>query len=133
MSETLVCGTCGIEYSVPTHWLKERKETRTDFFCPNGHCRVFVESTADRLLREKNEMERRLQAQLNDSNHARLVAEKERDAERRKRRTIEARVSKGVCPCCNRTFQDLQRHMATKHKDYALPPGVPKQIEGTVQ
>lgn len=25
----------------------------------------------------------------------------------------------GVCPCCNRTFSDLQRHMASKHKGFA--------------
>lgn len=31
---------------------------------------------------------------------------------------IKRRVSAGVCPCCNRTFQCLARHMATKHPDY---------------
>lgn len=25
----------------------------------------------------------------------------------------------GVCPCCNRTFQQLARHMKSKHPDYA--------------
>ena len=23
----------------------------------------------------------------------------------------------GTCPCCNRTFTNLARHMASKHKD----------------
>jgi hypothetical protein len=27
-------------------------------------------------------------------------------------------VANGVCPCCNRTFQNLARHMAGKHPDY---------------
>ena len=27
-------------------------------------------------------------------------------------------VSGGACPCCNRSFENLARHMATKHKDY---------------
>ena len=29
------------------------------------------------------------------------------------------RIAGGACPCCNRTFQNLARHMATKHSDYA--------------
>lgn len=29
------------------------------------------------------------------------------------------RVGNGVCPCCNRTFQQLARHMEAKHPEYA--------------
>lgn len=28
------------------------------------------------------------------------------------------RISKGVCPCCNRQFKDLERHMTGQHPDY---------------
>ena len=28
------------------------------------------------------------------------------------------RIKVGVCPCCNRTFQDLAKHMASQHKDF---------------
>jgi hypothetical protein len=29
-----------------------------------------------------------------------------------------------VCPCCNRSFQNLRRHMATKHPEFNAPgPG----------
>ncbi|HYC31767.1 MAG TPA: hypothetical protein VEB59_05720, partial [Gemmatimonadales bacterium] len=28
---------------------------------------------------------------------------------------IKRRVAGGVCPCCNRTFSDLARHMSGKH------------------
>ncbi|HEX9950777.1 MAG TPA: hypothetical protein VGB53_03340 [Rubricoccaceae bacterium] len=43
------------------------------------------------------------------------------EAERQKRRAAaqkgahtrtKKRIAAGVCPCCNRTFQDLARHMA---------------------
>lgn len=27
-------------------------------------------------------------------------------------------MKKISCPCCNRTFQNLQRHMTSKHPDY---------------
>jgi hypothetical protein len=42
-----------------------------------------------------------------------------RRAEKAAKTRIKNRIAKGVCPCCNRTFQDLQRHMTTKHPDYA--------------
>ncbi len=79
------------------------------------------------------ESERRLQAQLNNANHLRLVAEKALKSEITKRRKIEKRVANGVCSCCNRQFSDLHAHMKTKHKDYALPPAEQKQIPAAVQ
>jgi hypothetical protein len=30
---------------------------------------------------------------------------------------VKKRVQNGVCPKCNRTFQNLQRHMASQHGD----------------
>lgn len=32
------------------------------------------------------------------------------------------RIANGVCPCCDRSFTNLQRHMASKHPDYAHAP-----------
>jgi hypothetical protein len=31
---------------------------------------------------------------------------------------LRTRAKAGLCPCCNRSFQDLHRHMATKHPDF---------------
>ena len=33
---------------------------------------------------------------------------------------MKKRVGNGVCPCCNRQFVNLQRHMATQHPGYAV-------------
>lgn len=57
-------------------------------------------------------------------------AQAERDqrlAAERELKKIQTRVKGGVCPCCNRSFVQLTRHMKTKHPDYepisgALPP-----------
>ena len=32
------------------------------------------------------------------------------------------RIHKGVCPCCNRSFTNLKRHMETKHPEHPSPP-----------
>ncbi|WP_165394478.1 helix-turn-helix domain-containing protein [Pseudoxanthomonas winnipegensis] len=31
------------------------------------------------------------------------------------------RVMNGVCPCCNRTFENLRRHMHDKHPEFGQP------------
>lgn len=33
------------------------------------------------------------------------------------------RVKNGVCPCCNRSFQNLKRHMNTKHPNWSENEG----------
>lgn len=131
--EMMECGKCGCLFCVNQHFVDERRMDGGTWYCPNGHPRVFKESFLDRANREHREREQRLQAQINEERHARLVAERAAEKERRARRKVEKRVAAGVCPCCNRTFEDLQRHMKTKHKDYAALPKPAKQIESTVQ
>ena len=31
---------------------------------------------------------------------------------------LKKRASAGVCPCCNRSFQNLRRHMGNKHPEF---------------
>ena len=128
---TEICCSCGIEFGMPDYYAKKRREDRGYFYCPNGHSQHYMVSTADTLRREKEESERKLQAQLNEANHAKLVAEKERDKAIKDKRKVERRIAHGVCPCCNRTFADIANHMLTEHKDFRLPEGKrPKLIQG---
>lgn len=131
--ENVTCCSCGILFAVPTDWIDARRADKASFYCPNGHSLSYQVSTLEKVKQEKERVEREMQSKLNEANHALLVVQKECESERRKRRKIEARISKGVCPCCNRTFSNIQQHMSTKHKEYALPPGQAKQIQGTVQ
>jgi hypothetical protein len=41
---------------------------------------------------------------------------------------VQKRVGNGVCPCCNRTFEDLARHMKVKHREYSLAAAPPAQL-----
>lgn len=45
----------------------------------------------------------------------RQAAENERDR-------LKLRSKNGCCPCCKRNFQNLQRHMRTKHPEFAVTP-----------
>lgn len=114
--ETHVCGGCGITYAVPEEWMATKRREAGEIHCPNGCNRVFRESDADRLRKQLECKERELRAAKCDTlreQSLREAAEKLKAAAERKLK----RVQKGVCPCCNRTFINLQRHMATKHPD----------------
>lgn len=109
------CPTCGCVYYARTLWLKERREKGTLGYCPNGHPWSYKESQADQLRRERDLLNQRL-AEKDDE-----IARQRRElsAARGQIAKIKNRVGQGVCPCCNRTFANLHRHMHSKHPDYA--------------
>ena len=114
--ETKTCPVCGIIYAAPSAFFKARHENKNvgssnGWHCPNGHYLVFKESLADKIARERDMLKRQL-AQKDDE-IAGWKREKEK-AEKETRR-VKKRATAGVCQCCNRTFSNVARHMATKH------------------
>ena len=107
------CGACGIVFYVPERWRSERERTGEGFHCPNGHARVYRETTADTLRKELAEKERLLtwEKQRADTLDKRLKAEA------KKRVQLQKRVEAGVCPHCQRTFSQLAAHMKTQHAE----------------
>lgn len=105
------CSECGIAYQVPENYRNKRREDGKTFYCPNGHAQCFRESTADKLRRELNNAKQQIARAEDEARIAREDAERET----RKRKRVEKRVHNGVCPCCNRTFANVAKHMKTKH------------------
>lgn len=106
--ETITCCSCGVEFGVPCYLKKKLLETHKRFYCPNGHEQAFLgETEAERLKKELEKQKERTR-----------WAEEENKKVTKKLKRTEKRISCGVCPCCNRSFVNLQRHMKTKHKDY---------------
>lgn len=120
----MLCGQCGIEFAVPDAFYKERQEKgpALGWHCPNGHSRVFRESTSEVLRRERDLLVQRIAAKDDDIKYhreQREAAERRAAAARGQITKIKNRVGHGVCPCCNRTFENLQRHMTTQHPTFA--------------
>lgn len=94
------------------------------FYCAYGHRQFYIEgeSEATKLRRERDLLAQRI-AQRDDEikrqRELREGTERQLSATRGVVTRIKNRVGHGVCPCCNRTFGDLARHMASKHADYA--------------
>ncbi|MEQ8636877.1 helix-turn-helix domain-containing protein [Gimesia maris] len=108
-------GCCNIEFGLPRSLYDECKEEGTEFHCPKCGCsRVFVEPEKQKL---KKEIER-LKGRVHSSECKRRDAESQRNAARKSHRKMRDRVKNGVCPCCNRSFDNLLKHMKSKHPEY---------------
>lgn len=117
--ETISCNQCGMEFSAPSSWVGDRRRKHDTFYCPNGHSLHFPGKSAEEALREELAREKRFhEFTKNDRDAARRSAETNearRRGEKAAKTRLKKRIAAGVCPCCNRTFQDLQAHMAGKH------------------
>jgi hypothetical protein len=119
-TETLVTTSCwcGIHLAVPDNLLRWAKQSqRNSIYCPIGHTFVFGDSFEEKY---RQEQERRAAAERRAQATRDLLAAEERShsATRGHLTRTKKRVAHGVCPCCNRTFQQLSRHMASRHPEY---------------
>lgn len=105
---TLTCCNCGIVYAMPEQMIARLKREGGSFYCPNGHGQHFTEPETDRL--------RRL---LDEANRSKTQLAGDYATLQREHMRLQRRITAGVCPCCNRTFQNLARHMAAKHSQKA--------------
>lgn len=106
------CCNCGVVFGMPSD-LRDRfmNDPEKSFYCPNGHGQHYRYSKEQRL---RQDAERKLRDKENEL--AQAVASKIQVEQQLKKASAKLkRVEKGVCPCCNRTFSNLQRHMQTKH------------------
>jgi hypothetical protein len=99
------------------------------FYCTHGHGQCFAkgETEADKLRRERDALKQREAYYEDQLREARESAEKERrraNGYKGHATKITKRAKAGVCPCCNRSFENLRRHMASKH-----PTFTPMELE----
>ena len=118
---TMSCGKCGIPFAVPQNVQENWRESGHQFYCPNGHPRVYRESTVDTLRREIrskdgaiNTLNRRNERLSSELGHT----ERQCRAYKGHLTKTKKRIAGGACPCCNRSFQNLHRHMKSQHPDY---------------
>jgi hypothetical protein len=121
---TIQCGECGGTYAIQERYRAQRQEAGDGWNCPYCKCQwgYYGETEAQRLRRQLVQSQNSVVAerQRHDQTRADLrETELRRIAQKGVTTRIKNRITKGVCPCCNRTFQDLQRHMAGKHPNYA--------------
>lgn len=108
------CAECDILFAIPARFETRRREDGNTFYCPLGH-HLHFKSELDRLRKQVAD-----QTRTNTELAARVAAaQKAEQAALDKHKRLERRVRRGVCPCCSRSFENLARHMATKHPEAA--------------
>ena len=110
---TVLCGECGVPFAMTESFQKQKLQDRTTFYCPSGHPRFYTGKTVAQKLQEQLDRERQVR-EAAESRALRMQGERDQVAKAHKR--MRTRVMNGVCPCCNRTFQNLLRHMQTEHQ-----------------
>jgi hypothetical protein len=120
------CWRCHCSYMLPRAlYVAAKASENISFYCPYGHEAHFAagETQEDKLRRERDQLKQqmaerddRIQRLIKVANDADEMVRKVK-AEKTK---ITKRISRGVCPCCNRTFAHMQRHMKTKHPEYIV-------------
>jgi len=116
------CCSCGISFAVPESWLTKKRRDHSAFFCPNGHS-LHYSGNSD-LEKAKQEIERLQGRAATSQQNAKYWRNRTKEEQRSKAAykghltRTKNRIAAGVCPCCNRTFENLRQHMETKHPDY---------------
>lgn len=109
------CGSCGGVFALNKTFLDHARNHKGGYHCP--YCQThwgWNESEADRLRKQLESSQNDLRASKCETLRKQQLFEgeqKAREAAEKKLRRSDA----GVCTCCNRSFQNLARHMKTKH------------------
>lgn len=117
-AKTAEGSTCSLPVGMVKRFYEKKLEDKSVWYCPAGHPRIFTgEPEAVRLQRELEREQQRRQWAERDKKSARHAAA----ISRGKLNAARERVGNGVCPCCRRSFENLRRHMASKHPSYKKP------------
>jgi hypothetical protein len=112
------CPTCGMVFGVPPIFEIERRRDHASFYCPAGHRQYYPHKSDEELLEEERQRAKRLSQRLEDEYQQHRKTERRLNATRGVVTRTKKRIAAGVCPCCQRSFAALGRHMADMHPDY---------------
>lgn len=109
------CCSCGMAFALPKSLQDRFRENHTWFYCPSGHQQHYTGESAEAKLR------RELEAQKLETSRQReyyFAEQRKNEQAQRKIKKLNKRSAAGLCPCCNRTFSQVSRHMKTKHPEF---------------
>jgi hypothetical protein len=102
---------CGMPHAIPDSLDDQARAKGHSVYCPLGHTWVYRGQT----WQQEIEASKRREQATRDLLHA---EERSHQATRGHLTRAKKRSAVGVCPCCNRSFQQLARHMKSKHPDF---------------
>jgi len=117
------CGNCGGVYAIGERYRQECAEYARCWHCP--YCKrewgypgkTEAERQRERAKRERDRADR-AEALVRDVKARHRTTTLSLNATKGVLTRTKNRVKNGVCPCCNRSFVNLQRHMKSEHPRY---------------
>jgi hypothetical protein len=132
---SVTCPSCKVGHTIPLS-LYETMQARkgnngVHAYCPNGHqWHLAIGATEEEKLRRERDRLKQAVAERDDEINRQLnlreTAERSASAYKGQATRLRNRAKAGICPCCNRHFTNLERHMTTQHKDW---PGETPDLE----
>jgi len=117
-------------FAMPERYKRKLSEEGGSFYCPAGHAQHFAEPEVNKLkkqlaqaTRQSEQYQNWYKAEQSDHAHTRNRLRATKGVLTKTKQ----RVAHGICPCCNRTFKDLQRHMAGQHPEYVAEAAQPEE------
>jgi hypothetical protein len=115
------CCSCSSQIWLPEAlYVAAKHSEKITFYCPYGHPQIFPQGDT-MLTLVRRERDRLAQQMAMREDHIRQLSRdlsnvtQQRETLKRAAARTKKRIGNGVCPECNRTFENLQRHMHTKH------------------
>jgi hypothetical protein len=119
------CFRCKCQMWIPDELNSSALRARGEipFFCAYGHKQYYIEGESEetKLRRERDRLTQRLAEkddEIQRQRELRKTTERQLSASKGQVTKIKNRVGHGICPCCNRTFENLARHMGSKHPTF---------------
>ena len=108
------CCSCGVIFGIENYHNEELRKSHQGFYCPNGHSQHYTAKSAAEILQDELTREK---ARCDQAKMDAQYERRQRIAKQGQLTKVKNRIMNGVCPCCNRYFDNLKRHMEIKHKE----------------
>ena len=127
MAHWETCCKCKMQFAMPDsfHSTMLQLSENGSFYCPAGHAQHYISGKSDLQKAQEKADEYRRQAERAIQKAAQLqdevaIASRSAAAYKGVATRMKNRARAGVCPCCNRTFQNLANHMKSQHPEAEL-------------
>ena len=124
---TITCGKCGGIYAIAERYRAYKQENGGYWNCPYCQClwgfgASELSMVRDQLRTAEHQVEQERKRTEWAQQDARIT-ERRRRALKGHLTKVKKRISHGICPCCNRSFENLRRHMKVRHPAYTNDAG----------
>ena len=105
------CFACGIPILMTKGQMRAFDNDGATITCVLGHQTIRRESEVQWLQKQLSQAQDRVSTLETEVVNQRGLLQ----AEAKKRKSLETRVRNGVCPHCQRSFQNVRRHIQSQH------------------